>query len=187
MAQAPQPSSIKRVLKTSLVLISIGTFAVILMGFSVLQTSRENKKTMKFLEIAKDAQPNFETSLVLYTEKTQDVITHLLELRPENESKYIEFISEVEKIGQDLSLNIKIDSYQDTISKNKIDTSKQKTLNYQITFFGSITNLNQFLSKLEGLQYLIKVDTIDFTDLSLIEKDENTPPNVKIKIKLYTK
>jgi hypothetical protein len=159
----------------------------VLIGFSLTQTCAENKRTIKFLEIAKDAQPNFEKSLVLYTEQTQDVIIHLLELRPDNESKYIEFISEVEKIGQDLSLNLKIDSYQSIADPKVPAASEQKTLNYQIAFFGSEKNLNQFLSKLESLTYLIKVDMIDYMDLSLVEKNENTQPNINIRIKLYTK
>lgn len=190
MIQTQPQNSLNRIFKTSLILIGIGTFTIITFGLAMINTSNENKRIRNFLEIAKTAQPNFETSLTLYTERTQYIIDYLLKLRPENEEQFVDFIAKIEEIAQNLSLNINIQSYSN-LAKAKDEKSENgmenETINYQITFFGGINDLNNLLSQMEDLPYFIKIESMEYKDPNYIEKDEKTPPNINIRMKLYIK
>lgn len=188
MAQILLPNSLRRTLKVCLVLIGIGTFAVIVMGVSLINSDLENKKITKFLEIAKNARENFENSLVIYTEKTRNIINYLMKLRPESDEDVINFISEIEKIGRDLSLNVTLETYKEPgISADDNKKQETPTIVYRISFFGSITELNGFLDAVEALPYFTKVDNINFKDLNFTERTEKTPPNINLTIKFYIK
>lgn len=189
MVQAQLPNSLKRILKINLILMIIGTFAVVVLGTALVKTENDNKKIMKFLEIAKNTHVNFEDSLVVYTEKTRNIIDYLSKLRPSNEAEFVNFISEIEKIEQNLELNMKLETIQESPTDNKKMKSKEKedVIIYNISFFGSSTDLQNFLSKLENLPCFIKIYNINFKNLNYAEQSDNTPPNVNITIKLYIK
>ncbi len=76
------PEILKRILALSLVLTVIGTVATFVMGATSLSANNDIKTNEYFISVAKDIQPNFEDSLVLYTGETQKIIDFLLDLRP---------------------------------------------------------------------------------------------------------
>jgi len=188
MDSAQFKSSLTGILKTCCVLIGISAFTVIVMGISLVNERKENQKMVKFLEVASTTGKNFEDSLSVYTEKARNISYYLLGLRPVNESGFVKFISEVEKIGQDLSLNIKIKTSEETIDPKK-KISEMPHLLYKLSFFGSYTDLMQFLIKLEGMPYFIKVDNISFQNPNTVETAElkEIAQNINISIKLYIK
>lgn len=181
----------KRILNFCLLLTGLSTAIVLIMGWSVANVNKETKGLKYFLSVANDVQPNFEKSLIMYTESSKDIIEFLLKLRPGKEEEYIAFIDEVESIGRKLSLNLKLESFEENSGVSTIKTSgasSMKTLNYSLSFYGSFQNMSDFLKKLEQLPYFIKVENINFTDVALAQKEENIPlENVNIKIKLYIK
>ena len=188
MAQVQLPINLMRILRVSLLLSIIGVFATIMMGTSLVATNTENKITRKFLEISKNAHVNFEDSLAAYTETTRETIDYLFKLRPREEEDIINFISQIEKMEQELFLNLKLETYEDPLvikkgSKIKVD----EAIIYKISFFGSSTDLHDFLNRLESLPYFIKVNNINFKDPNYMEKTEDVQPNVNLTIKLYIK
>lgn len=188
MAQVQLPINLIRILRICLILSIVGAFAAIVLGTSLIATNTENKITQKFLEISKNAHVNFEESLVAYTETTRETIDYLFKLRPRKEEDVINFISQIEKTGQELFLNLKLETYKDPLvakkgSKVKVD----EAITYKLSFFGSSTNLHDFLSKLESLPYFIKVNDINFKDPNYLEKTQDMQPNVNLTIKLYIK
>jgi hypothetical protein len=188
MVQAQMPNSLKRILMTCLVLMIIGTFAAVSFGFSMVDISEENNDISKFLEVAQTSRVNFEDSLVMYTEKTRTVVGYLEKLRPANEEEYIKFISQVEDIGQALGLRVSLEASKSLANTNKkAEATPEDTITYNMSFFGSITDLKAFLSKLEELPYFVKVSNSSFRTLRPEEITQNTPPNINITIKLYIK
>lgn len=184
MIQIPLNNTIKRVHWLSLILIFISTFSVLIFGRSTQTIHNEIKQLEDFLLSAKDIQPNFERSLLIYTEETQNLIEFLLSLRPSSEVDYIGFISQVEAIGQKLSLNLDLES----IEKIGEMHEAEKTLDYSIHFFGNEDQLLSFLMEIEKLPYFIKVYEVDFAPLNFSQNDkDNAVPNINLKIKLYVK
>ncbi|MDD3861998.1 MAG: hypothetical protein PHP74_03880, partial [Candidatus Gracilibacteria bacterium] len=142
----------------------------------------------KFLEVAKNSEINFESSLLVYTEKTRNIIGYLTKLRPSSEEDVIEFISQIEKTGQDLGLNVKLETYKDPIATakaSKKSTVKEDAIRYKLDFFGTEKDMNAFLKKVESLPYFIKVENISFKNFDYVEKTENAQPNIRLTIKLY--
>src|SRR3989338_11057906 len=123
--------SIARVTAFSTLLIGMCAFTIVILGLSIQSIHKEIKALEDFLIEAKDIQPNFEQSLLLYTEDTKGVIAFLLSLRPQDESQYIHFIDQVETTGQRLNLNLKLTSLE------KSTNTASETLDYQIEFYGS--------------------------------------------------
>ncbi|MFA6917826.1 MAG: hypothetical protein WC285_03255 [Candidatus Gracilibacteria bacterium] len=188
MAQVQLPINLMRVLRTCLVLSAIGVFATIMMGNALVKTNDENKIIKKFIEISKNASINFEDSLLAYTEKTRETISYLLNLRPRMEEDVINFISKIEKIGQELSLNVKLETYEDPLVTKKGSKIKaEEVITYKVSFFGSSSDLYDFLSELESLPYFIKVSNVNFKNPNYMEKTEDIQPNINLTIKLYTK
>jgi len=187
MVQVQLPSNVNRILKICLILAGIGTFAVIALGVALIRVRTENKLTTRFLEVAKDTQVNFEDSLLVYTEKTRDVIGYLHELRPTRDEVITDFIPQVETIGQDLGLDIQLETYKSPleVTNKKGKEVTENSIAYKIDFFGSASDLNSFMSSMESLSYFIKIESVDFEDLNYIEKDQNTPQNINLIIKLY--
>lgn len=183
MHQTLLPSSLKRVLNLSAVLIFISSFVVIILGQAAFSLHQEIKMLNQFLINAADVQPNFEKSLTIYTENTKEVIAYLLLLRPSSDMEYITFISEVEDIGQRLSLNLNLKSVDATDS----EPTETNTLVYDVSFYGNQTNLTNFLYELEQLPYFIKAKEIRYKSLETSAMDEETLPNITLRIHLHVK
>lgn len=189
MVQVQLPNKVDRILKVCLLLTSIGTFAVIAIGIALVSVKNDNKKIEEFLEVGKNTHVDFENSLLMYTEKTRNTIDYLLKLRPSNDEEVINFISQIEQIGQDLHLDIELSALGELIeSKNKkANKNNDETISYKISFFGSVDDLNKFMVRLESLPYFIRVDRADFRDMSTTEKTHEIQPNIGVIIKLYIK
>lgn len=190
MVPAQLKNSLMGILKICCILIGISTFTAIVMGISLVNERKENQKMVRFLEVASTTGTNFEDSLAVYTEKARNITDYLLGLRPANEAGFVKFISEVEKIGQDLSLNIKIKTSEETIDpKKKTKVVEPKHILYNLSFFGSYSDLMSFLIQLENMQYFIKVDNVSFENPNSMEttQQKEGSPNINIAIKLYTK
>lgn len=155
---------------------------VLILGHSAAAIHEDVKELNEFLMISKDAKPNFEQSLKLYTDNTKEVIEYLLSLRPNEEEEFIGFIGKVEEIGQSLSLNINLESVEPA-GKTDLTETPEKTLTYKISFYGSTTNLNEFLKALESLPYFIKIENIIFKSFQY----EKNLPNIELTLKLYIK
>lgn len=181
MAATQIPNSLKRILSVTFVLIFISAFVVGFMGGAVDRANADIKKINQFLLDAEGTQPNFEKSLEVYTEETKEIIEHVLELRPESKEEYVNFIAEIESIGQVLSLDLDLQSYED---KNG---EPQKTLNYNVSFYGGLENLVTFLSKLEAMHYYTRIAEIDYKDPKFLEEEQEKLPNINVKIQLYIK
>lgn len=169
----------KRTLSLSFILTLISTFTVIFIGTALIHVNNEVKQLNAFLTNTKDIQPNFERSLQLYTESTQEIIDYLLSLRPDSEEDFIDFISDIESLEQKLNLTLNLQS-------NEASVAGTATLDYSISFYGNLTDLKDLLSELETLPYYIKIDKINFIDLAFItEKEEKQNGNISLIIKLF--
>lgn len=180
MEPLPIPNITKRILSISTIFILISTFVVIFIGYSLGNINQEIKRTNAFLAGAQDIQPNFEKSLQLYTESTQKIIDYLISLRPDSEEDYLKFIFDIEETSEKLGLDLNLESTQD------IKLIDSKTLQYNLNFFGTNSDLITFLQALEKLPYFIRVNEIDFKNPQLLT-DEDINGNVNLKISLYIK
>lgn len=181
------PVRIRKVLAVSFLLIFISTFAVIVFGTSAAAINIDIQEVKSFLVAEKDTQKNFQESLQLYTENTGDVIKYLLQLRPQNEAAFIDSISKIENIGQKINLTVGLQVLDNAPVKNVTD-AKLKTLDFNVSFFGTVEDLKKFLKELEILPYFIRVSEISFKNPELITtNDKKQPQNVNLKINLYIK
>jgi Tfp pilus assembly protein PilO len=161
------------------VLILLSSFIVILLGASAAKINNDIKKMKVFLANAEGVQPNFEKSLEIYTQKTEETIQYLLKLRPGTKEEYVEFISRVENIGEKLSLDIDLQSIVDGEDKN--------TIGYSISFYGSFENLKNFLTELESLPYYIKIGNIEYRNPKFLDEEEKEVSNINLETQLYIK
>lgn len=171
-----------RVLKVCLILSGISVFTAIIMGSSTVSVWQEITNNQSFIKVAKEMRPNFEESLSLYTGNTQKIIDYLLALRPATEEEFITFISRIEDLGQELSLNLNIKS---------MDSPNESSIAYQVSFYGSIRDMKLFIRKLDDMPYYIEVSEIKYLNPAFVEesdeeKSSNTP-NISLVIKLFIK
>lgn len=175
----PKSSILKSITKIALILVGISTFTVFTLGWSLSNIHNEIKTLRISITRAKEAVPNFEKSLTLYTGDTKPVIDYLMQLRPESEEAYISFINSIENIGQKLDLNLKLESNDEP---NKI--KELKTLQYTVEFYGSIDDLNAFLAELEKMPHFIQVEKMNYASIS---KENERMPNIQVKLNLFIK
>lgn len=180
------PYSIKRLLTLSAILIFIGTFTIVVFGQSIKKNNQEIKTLNTFLASAGNLQTNFERSLQLYVEETREITKFLLSIRPATEERYIQFISTIEQIGKDLFLDLNLQYIQPP--KDAKEAIDNKTLDYQISFLGTNTELMKFLAELEKLPSYVKIQKIDFSNPALITKEEILQNgNINITISVFIK
>lgn len=188
MVQVQLPNKVERIIKICALLMLMGTFAIIVIGSALIKVQYENVRLEQFLSVGKTTHIDFENSLIMYTEKTRDTITYLLGLRPNNEEEVINFISEIERIGQDTYLDIELAAMEELIkTKGKKTAKSEDTISYKISFFGSIDDLNEFLSRIEALPYFVRIENAQYRDISNLEESDYSEPNVTIIIRLYVK
>ena len=178
-------NGVQRLLKLSSILIFLGATIVIIFGYSIKSINIEVKDVQKFVDSSSNLQTNFEKSLQIYVEQTREITKFLLAIRPSNEEGYIKFISEVEQVGKDLSLDLNL---QYLNPKSKTATADIKALDYQVTFYGNQNDLMKFLESIEKLQYYVNIKDISFTNPGLISEEEAANRgNIKVIISLYIK
>lgn len=185
MEQAPQSSKISTVFKVSFLLILLSTLVLLILGNSLRLINKQNKEIDYFLESAKNVQPNFERSLLIYTENTKTDIDYVHTLRPKNESEYIDFISNVEDIGQELSLNVALQ----TMDSSKIlDTTGSNFIDYKINFYCTRDQLSAFLNKIEETNYYTRVINMSYRTYEVPDSSEVLEaPNASLTLRLYVK
>ncbi len=183
------PGILKRILLLSLILTALGTVTTFVMGSTSLGINNDIKNNEYFISVAKDIQPNFEDSLVLYTGETQKIIDFLLTLRPASEEEYITFLTALEDLGNKLSLHLDIKSISSVGEMEKKAKEPSKTLDYGISFYGSLKNLKSLLGGIAELPYYVKVAEMRYTDTNgdFDNGDKRKLQNVYVKIKLYVK
>jgi len=187
------PGILKRTLVLSLILTAIGAVTTFAMGLTALSTNDDIKTNEYFISVAKDVQPNFEDSLVLYTGETQKIIDFLLSLRPASEEGYITFLTALEELGNKLSLHLDIKSIGSVSESEKKATKEpSKTLEYGISFYGSLKNLKSLLKGIAELPYYVKVAEVRYSDPNGNgDGDESDNKhklqNTYVRIKLYVK
>lgn len=153
----------------------------LILGNSLKTLNLDLEILEKFLENAEMVKPNFEESLNLYTQGTEASIAYVDTLRPDTESEYIQFISSIEAIGQNLSLQLGLESLDP--EKGKIET-----LGYRVRFFGGQVDLISFLEALEALPYYIRVDSVEYESLEMLSRSsQDIPTNIVLTIQLYVK
>lgn len=182
MPQVEQTSKLQKIFSISLVL-TIFFFCVnLILGYSLKGLEKDIEALKLFLTNAEDVRPNFEESLNLYTQGAKESILYVDTLRPDNETEYIDFISSVEGIGQNLSLNVNLESL-DSLKP----TNLGETLRYRVEFFGGEVDLFAFLKELEALPYYIRVDEVRYETLVLARTEDDLAPNIVLTIQLYVK
>lgn len=174
-----------RVISVSLVLTTVSTFIVIIIGSSLKNIHEEIVGLNTFLAASQDIQTNFEESLQAYTENTSEIITYLSDIRPEGEREYIAFINQVEKVGKELNLNLDFRSIDEPDKKKII----KNYLAYTISFYGTQDDLINFIEKIEDMPYFVKIFDLDFKDPSFATESDRSDehPNVTLKIRLFIK
>lgn len=172
------PEGTKRILAVSLVLILTSSMVIIVLGQSMKNVHGEIRRLDHFLTNAEGIQVNFEQSLQVYTERTKDITDHLLSLRPETEQEFIRFISDIESLGEEMGLDLSLQS----IGRG------DRTLDYEISFEGDLEKTKEFAKELEKMNYLIRIDEVDFTNPVIYAAQRGaTGGNVRIRIKLHIK
>ena len=183
-AQKPSnPNTLAKLFHICLVLMLFFFVTNIILGVSNKKLALDIEILEVFLGNAVDVRPNFEESLNLYTEGTQDSIEYVQTLRPSSEQEYIQFISSVEAIGQELSLSVNLESLEVPKPDNL-----GEILRYRIDFFGGQHDLLAFLRELEALPYYIRIEGIQYESLEFIglaKVDLNE--NIVLTIQLYVR
>jgi len=178
------PHSLKKTSRITLLLIFISALVIFITGFEVTAVAREIKVLKKYLENAAEVQPDFEKSIILYTTQTEKVFGRLMQLRPATEDDYVTFISNLENIGKRLSLDLKVKSVSDG---TKSAEDALKTISYNISFYGTESDLKNLVSALEELSYFIRFNEVSYRDLDGMTAEEKKEPNIMLKINLYIK
>lgn len=178
------PSNIKKILSVTFILTVISAFIVIFIGTALRYTHQDIKQLNLFITSAKNIQSNFEESLQIYTERTQAIMNYLFSLRPDDESDFVSFIAEIERIEQESGLEVNLQSLNQATPDE--DEDEIETLNYNLNFYGNMGDLKNFLLELEKLPYYIRVDQINFIDLNYItDKEKKQNGNISLIIKVY--
>lgn len=180
------PPKFESVFRVSCILMLMSTFTIFFMGYANSQLHEENKGIEAFLLGADNLQVNFEKSLSMYTESTQGSIDYLASLRPDNENGYIQFISMVESLGQNLGISLRLKTLDgDDLGK---DETGSRYIDYQIDFYGREDQVRQVLSGLESLNYFTRVMDIHYETFEFFDAHRNADtPNVTIILRLYVK
>lgn len=185
MEQAPQTSKITTVFKISFLLILISTLVLLILGNSLRVINKHNKEIDYFLQSAKNVQPNFERSLLIYTENTKTDIDYVHTLRPEDETDYIDFISTLENIGQDLSLSVNLQTLD---NPKALDNTGSNYIDYKITFYCTRDQLSHFLREVEKTSYYTRVIDMSYRTYEVPGSNEVLDsPNTSITLRLYVK
>lgn len=158
------------------------TFVIGVVGYSVKMIHEEIKILNQFMTNAEEVQPNFESSLQIYTENTEEAIAFVHDLRPDDELDYIAFISQVEALGQSLGLKLTLSS--DEVASG-VDGTGSNSLVYNIQFYGSYDQLMNLMTGLEELPYYLRIDSFDYAALSTLEASDLERPNVSLNLRLY--
>ncbi len=163
----------------------ISAVATVAIGYSLSKIHYDIKLLNAFLSATENVESNFEKSLQLYTEGTEEAISHIHSLRPDDESKYIDFISQIEDTGTGLDLDLSLRSIE--LSEKEAST-KGNTLDYQLSLYGDENSVIDFIQELENMPYYLKIYSIEYSDLDYLEDDNSKlTPNIKITIRLYVK
>ena len=170
MTQVQISNGLNRILLITLVLIFISTATVVIIGESIKSLGREIEQLNIFLEDAEEIQPNFERSLEVYTKETKQIIGFLSELRPDTEEEIVDAISKIENAGKVLSLNIDLKHLESSSTEN--EETGGEVLCYSISFYGTMTDLQNFVRELEKLMLFIKIEEINFKDTRFLDESE---------------
>lgn len=167
------------VLRLCATLSFVSMIVTIALALSVHNIRHENNHLASFITKSATLQPDFEQSLVMYTENTEAAMDFVDTLRPDNEAEYINFIGEVESLGRDLGLNVSLESLEAT----------KEVISFSASFYGSKNKVIEFISGLENLPYYIRIEKLSFLDLSLspATKDDTPTSNVQLSFLLYVK
>ncbi len=153
-----------------------------IIGYAARQIHNEIKEIEHFLELAEDVKPNFEESLNLYTAGAEEAIQYVKTLRPDSETKYIQFISSVEGIGDQLSLDLDLES----VDGDDKASSLGNFIDYRVQFYGGAEDVSRFLKELESLPYFVRVDELHYDSFELADDPTDyLTPNVELMITLY--
>ncbi len=184
--EVPIPLKFESIFRICLVLTFVSAFAIFFIGHADSELRGEAKVIEKFLEAAADLQPNFEKSLTMYTENTQETMDYLELLRPEDENGYIQFISTVENLGQTQGVNLSLQILDGDIVVK--DETGSHYIDYKVQFYGREDQVLSFLSEMEALPYFTRVMDIHFQSFEFIEAGKvSDVPNVTLTLRLYVK
>lgn len=182
--EAPKSNNhITKVFNVCVILMGFFFAAAVILGISNKKMEMDIEVFEIYLDKAANVKPNFEESLSLYTQGTQEEIDYVQTLRPDSEEKYIDFISSLEGIGQEMGLEVSLES----LDSDKPD-NLGSTLRYELGFFGSESELLIFLEKLEALPYYIRVEGLQFESLDTLNPSKlSLNENIRITLSLYVR
>jgi Tfp pilus assembly protein PilO len=179
MTANKQNKELSSVLKLGLVLSGIGMFTVFTMGMVSIKINLEVKQHEYFIQENENIELNFEQSLINYTENVQEAFLEIENSLPKDEVDIIHFISDLENLGEEQGLQIKLES--------QVIEEGSPTLPYRVQFYGGENQLIAFIQSLEAMPYYIALQKIDFRSLELSLEDisEDPLPNISINFALY--
>lgn len=168
------------ILKICVVLSFLSAFVVLALSVSLHRIEHENKNLDIFVSSASELSSDFEQSLLMYTENTQDAMQFVDTIRPNSDSEYIDFISTVEGLGQSLGLEVNLES---------LDTVESDALAFSVDFYGTKSKLIEFLDGLEVLDHYVRIESLSYKDLALVAASEEGElmPNIELTFLLYVK
>lgn len=171
--------------KISFVLIFVSSFIMLAIGFALQRVHQDNQRLEAFLGNAQNVQVDFENSLSVYTGNIQESLDYLSSLRPQNESGYIAFITQVEDRASVYGLDLDIQTSDKSL---KPDSSGSYYVDYRLTFYANPDQLWSFTKVLEEMPYFVRVVDMDYASLenSTLQR-EFALPNVSLTIRLYVK
>jgi len=164
------------------VVLFFSTFIMGVVGYSVRSIHDEIKILNQFMINAEEVQPNFESSLQLYTENTEKAIAFVHDLRPDDELDYIAFISELESLGQSLGMKLSLSSDE---AASGVDGTGSNSLVYEVQSYGSYDQLVNLMSGLESMPYYLRIDSFEYASLSSLDASDLERPNVSLNLRLY--
>ncbi len=170
--------------KVTFVLIFVSSFIVVAIGYALNAVHKENAALSTFLNSSQNVQTDFENSLAVYTENTQKNLMYLSSLRPQNESDYIAFITQVEDLAQEDALTLDLSTLDESA---KPDTTGSFYIDYQLKFNANQDQLWHFTTGLETLPYFTRVMQLSYKSLEDGEEEDFLLSNVDLILRLYVK
>lgn len=178
MEAIPPNNWFNKTLQLSALLIFLSAFITTALGYSVHNIHHENVHLKKFLSMASTVQSDFEQSLIMYTQNTQEAIEFVNTLRPDTEAEFIDFIGTLENLGQIQNLDLNL---------RTLDGTKE-TLEFAVDFYGSKKKMVDFIQGIESLPYYIRIKNIHYKDLAYVSNaSESLEPNIQLTLALYVK
>lgn len=160
-------------LKSSTYLLAFATVFSVIVGSLYLKASTEMKELEKFLGVNTNVENIFIERQQAYINGDKEIIEHIAQIRPESTEDFVKLITTLETVTTALGINATIQS--------KPGGENAASIEYQISFVGSLDDVNNFIRELEKLPYIIQVNNVIFSELALQIEDANGKTDIEYR------